>query len=83
MSYKKLYLSVILEILGISSLFIKNIYISLSLFFFFHGLAAFLLTTVLYIFLPKRIRSRKWEPLVFIFLIGFFGFIIGYLFLFR
>ncbi|ACD66172.1 MAG TPA: tetratricopeptide repeat protein [Sulfurihydrogenibium sp.] len=82
MSYKKLYLSVILEILGILSLFIENIYISLSLFFFFHGLAAFLLTTALYLFLPKRIRSRKWEPLVFIFLIGFFGFIVGYLFLF-
>jgi hypothetical protein len=82
MSYEKLYLSVILEILGILSLFIKNIYISLSLFFFFHSLATFLLTTVLYLFLPKRIRSRKWEPLVFIFLIGFFGFIVGYLFLF-
>ena len=82
MSYKTLYLSVILEILGISSIFIKNIYIALSLFFSFHGLAVFLLTTVLYLFLPKRIRSRKWELLVFIFLIGFFGFIVGYLFLF-
>jgi tetratricopeptide (TPR) repeat protein len=82
MSYKKLYLSVILEIFAISSLFVKNIYVVLSLFFLFHGLAVFLLTTVLYLFLPKRIESSKWEPLVFIFLIGFFGFIIGYLFLF-
>jgi len=82
MSYKTLYLSVILEILAISSFFIKNIYIALLLFFFFHGLAGFLLTTVLYLFFPKRIGSRKWESLVFIFLIGFFGFIVGYLFLF-
>jgi hypothetical protein len=82
MSYEKLYLSLLFEIFGISSLFIKNIYISLSLFFLFHGLAVFLLITVLYIFLPKRIGSRKWEPLVFIFSIGFFGFIVGYLFLF-
>jgi tetratricopeptide (TPR) repeat protein len=82
MSYKKLYLSVTLEVLSILSFFTENIYVALSLFFFFHGLAVFLLTTVLYLFLPKRIRSRKWEPLVFIFLIGFFGFIVGYLFLF-
>jgi tetratricopeptide (TPR) repeat protein len=82
MSYEKLYLSAILEIFAISSLFVKNIYVALSLFFLFHGLAVFLLTTVLYLFLPKRIGSRKWEPLVFIFLIGFFGFIVGYLFLF-
>jgi len=82
MSYEKLYLSVILEIFAISSLFVKNIYVALSLFFLFHGLAVFLLTIVLYLFLPKRIGSRKWEPLVFIFLIGFFGFIVGYLFLF-
>jgi hypothetical protein len=82
MSYKKLYLSVTLEVLSILSFFTENIYVALSLFFFFHGLAVFLLTAVLYPFLPKRIRSRKWGPLVFIFLIGFFGFIVGYLFLF-
>jgi tetratricopeptide (TPR) repeat protein len=82
MSYEKLYLSVILEIFAISSLFVKNIYVALLLFFLFHGLAVFLLTTVLYLFLPKRIWSRKWEPLIFIFSIGFLGFIVGYLFLF-
>lgn len=82
MNYKNLALSITFETSAVSSLFIKNVYIGLALFFTFHGIAVFLLTTVLYLFLPKRIKIRKREPLIFIFLMGFFGFIVGYLFLF-
>lgn len=79
----KVYYSVFFEILSLSAIFIGNIYLSIFLFFLFHGIAIFLLSSFMSVLLKKKINIQQnyLYVLTVFFLIGFFGFVLGYIFL--
>ncbi len=79
----KIYYSAFCEILSLGTIFIKNIYLAVFLFFLFHGIAIFLLSLIVSILLKKKINIEQnfYYILTVFFLIGFFGLILGYIFL--
>lgn len=79
----KVYYSVFFETLSLSAIFIGNIYLSIFLFFLFHGIAIFLLSSFISVLLKKKINIQQnyLYVLTVFFLIGFFGFVLGYIFL--
>lgn len=78
---KYIYLSVSLEILSLGFLFKLNSLPFLFLFLISHGIAMFLLCSVLAIFIPRRIRDKKISPFI-LFILNFPTLYIGYVSMF-
>jgi len=82
MSYKNLYYSLILEIVGLGFLFTNNIYGFIT-FYLFHSIASLLLSLFLHPLIPKKFKIRN-NKIFFIFfatLIQIATLLVGYIFL--
>lgn len=79
----KIYYSGFFETLSMGTIFIENIYLAIFLFFLFHGIAIFLLSSVISVLLKMKIniKQKYLSVLTVFFLVGFFGLILGYIFL--
>jgi len=89
MMQSKVYLSILSEGAGLSSLILLTGIKGLILYLIFHGVASFLVANLIYLLLPKKYKSRRWNRLLLfaialiVFLTGPLGVLGGLLFYFM
>jgi len=83
------YFSILSEVAGLSSLILLTGIKGLILYLTFHGVASFRIASLIYLLLPKKYKSRRWDKLLFaiitliVFLTGPLGILGGLLFYFM
>jgi len=85
----KVYFSILSESVGLSSLIFLRGIKGLILYLTFHGVASFLVASLIYLLLPQKYKSKRWNKLLFsgialiVFLTGPLGVLGGLLFYFM